>query len=86
MVLLIPRTATAVPYSVQPGKDDGETPAWSLGLRVGGTTAGGSLGAGEKILQGYFPSCSYGETLFLCRESPWFPVPGVLYIQTSRPI
>lgn len=52
----------------------------------GGTTAGGSVGAGEKILQGYFPPPSYWETWVLCSESPWFPVPGVLHIQTHIPI
>lgn len=35
------------------------------------------LGAGEKILQGYFPPHGYWETWVLCSESPWFPVPGV---------
>lgn len=82
MVLLLPRTVTDIPYSVQPGKDDRETPAWSPGWKVWGTTAGDSLGAGEKIFQEYFPPCSYQETWGLWSKSLWFSFPGVLHIQT----
>ena len=66
------------------------TPNWRICWRnsclitrpSGRTTAGDELGAGEKTLQGCFPSRIYLGTWFLCSESPWFPVLGVLHAQT----